>query len=590
MPPGGVFVDIAASSLRTCGVREGGELVCWGREWRSLGGPEVLPSGRFVKVSLGAGHGCAIAADGSLACWLDGRLEDRDLLARSSWVQVPEGSFVDVSAPALCAVRDSGELACWGRGSGWSGPPGGRFSEMVDDMAARRLCALSVGGELVCWGGEVGLDRERYRVPMGRFADMDMAGGFGCAVRAEGPVVCWPLWSGSDVEWPFDLSGVRAGAFSSVQVLRGAVCALEAGGGIECWGYGEAAESGSRPGSFVQFDASDEGYCAVDAAGRVGCWGAVGESGEWGRREAPEGRFSQVSVAGGHGCGVRVDTTLECWPPRPDFGDPYRWTMSLLPAEAGFVSVRIGFGSVCAVRVDSTVWCWQLSDEDQAVADAGGFVDAWPAEDGFCGLRSDGTAFCSADQWPRELPERELAEFFPGHECGLAPDGRLDCWGYNPVQSILRPPPEGVGPLVSAAVDGSRACGVNAGGRLVCWFTNEHGVAEPYDLVEWLASYYGVDYDPLEPGEPRLGVFVGVGSLSHNDGWCVLDAGGEVECRWESYPVGGLEAPSELPPTGPFVDVAVGGRHACGIRTDGTVACWGEDSDWVDQDWVPVVE
>ncbi|WP_419944512.1 leucine-rich repeat domain-containing protein [Candidatus Poriferisodalis sp.] len=35
-PPEGVFVDIAASELRTCGVREGGELVCWGERFAEL--------------------------------------------------------------------------------------------------------------------------------------------------------------------------------------------------------------------------------------------------------------------------------------------------------------------------------------------------------------------------------------------------------------------------------------------------------------------------------------------------------------------------------------------------------------------------
>ena len=366
-----------------------------------------------------------------------------------------------------------------------------------------------------------------------------------------------------------------------MQIVGGSVCALDTGGGIRCWGDSEATEQGSRPGSFARFDASDDGYCAVDVAGRVGCWGAVGESGEWGRWGAPEGQFSQVSVVDGHGCGVRVDTTLECWP-RPDFGEPYRWTVSLLPEGPGFVSVRIGHGSVCAVRADSTVWCWNLSDEDQAVADAGGFAEAWPTEYGFCGLRSDGAAFCSEERLARDLPDGPLLEFFPDHECGLAPDGRLDCWGYSGVGS----PPEGVGPLVSAASVWFQVCGVDAAGLLVCWSNDERGGGELRDLDDWLASYQSAGRESLGSAGPVAEVFVGGGN--DNGGWCVLDARGEVGCRWWSDSVRGLEVPNESPPPGRFVDVAVGSRHACGIRESGTVACWGEDSDVVESNFAPL--
>ena len=33
--------------------------------------------------------------------------------------------------------------------------------------------------------------------------------------------------------------------------------------------------------------------------------------------------------------------------------------------------------------------------------------------------------------------------------------------------------------------------------------------------------------------------------------------------------------PRSRPPVGTFSQVGVGGDHACGVRTDGTVVCWG---------------
>lgn len=35
------------------------------------------------------------------------------------------------------------------------------------------------------------------------------------------------------------------------------------------------------------------------------------------------------------------------------------------------------------------------------------------------------------------------------------------------------------------------------------------------------------------------------------------------------------EAVGPFPP-GPFVDLAMGGTHLCGLRPDGTIECWGE--------------
>ena len=32
-------------------------------------------------------------------------------------------------------------------------------------------------------------------------------------------------------------------------------------------------------------------------------------------------------------------------------------------------------------------------------------------------------------------------------------------------------------------------------------------------------------------------------------------------------------------PGGTFTDVAVGWQHSCGVRTDGTITCWGFDYD-----------
>ena len=52
---------------------------------------------------------------------------------------------------------------------------------------------------------------------------------------------------------------------------------------------------------------------------------------------------------------------------------------------------------------------------------------------------------------------------------------------------------------------------------------------------------------------------------------CGLRLDGSVVC-WGANPVGRIEAPA-----GEFLAVSAGGLHSCGLLTDGTVACWGDD-------------
>ena len=593
VPPGGVFVDIAASSLRTCGVRVGGELVCWGEPWRASGGPEVLPSGRFVRVSLGADHGCAIAVDGSLACWLDDRLGDRELLWRSSWVQVPEGSFVDVSAEALCAVRVGGELACWGdSGAGWSGPPEGRFVEIAGtDPASGRVCALRADGEMVCWGDPLALVRDRG--PEGRYADLDMAGGSACAVRADGAVVCWaPGAEGSGVGAFGEVVEVREGDYVSVSLRGEGPCALSAGRGVDCWGDSGFAQRASRRGLFASFDVRGSSLCALDVQGRVSCWGErEDEPGVWADWDAwgfpDDERFTQVSVTLAAACGVRVDSKLDCWErPGWEFGNqggrdisgrhPWFGFVSgpgnLALNRGGFVSVSAGDEWLCALRENGTPWCNRLNRGnahrgiERAVdreVDEGGFVEFWvdetrPSEPAVCAVRANGTPWCSLGYPGLHRVEGQFREFFPRdeHRCGLRIDGQIDCWGHRSSDQQ----PDYPQPLASAAVSAHEACGLLASGELVCWRPE---TGESLDISRW-----GVSAE-----DPPVRVFSG------GAGPCALSAAGEVSCWWTGRPNDDSDRPWEEPPKGPFADIDVGARYACAIRVDGTVACWGEDSD-----------
>jgi alpha-tubulin suppressor-like RCC1 family protein len=50
---------------------------------------------------------------------------------------------------------------------------------------------------------------------------------------------------------------------------------------------------------------------------------------------------------------------------------------------------------------------------------------------------------------------------------------------------------------------------------------------------------------------------------------CGVKTDGTIACWGDTY-----GAPDTPPPAGTFTSVSVGYRFACGVKTDGTIACW----------------
>ena len=84
--------------------------------------------------------------------------------------------------------------------------------------------------------------------------------------------------------------------------------------------------------------------------------------------------------------------------------------------------------------------------------------------------------------------------------------------------------------------------------------------------VAWLPEVAPPPGRSMPPGE-----FVSVSAgLGHT---CGVRTDGSVEC-W-----GGDEWGQSTPPPGEFASVSAGGGHTCGVRTGGSVECWGNDEE-----------
>ena len=61
------FKAISSSWQHTCGLREDGTAVCWGRDESGQASPSA--NERFVEISTNLYHTCALRADGTPECW-----------------------------------------------------------------------------------------------------------------------------------------------------------------------------------------------------------------------------------------------------------------------------------------------------------------------------------------------------------------------------------------------------------------------------------------------------------------------------------------------------------------------------------------
>ena len=256
--PLGPFEEVSpvemGRGVRFCGLRENGDLECWGRSWlepfSGVREPEVRG---VVSFDAGVGHACGVMEDGSLDCW--GRSNDLGQLA------APRGEFLSVSVgnQHSCAVAGDGSVECWGSDEdGQLSAPSGAFSQV--SAGAKHSCGVRTGGAVECWGRD---GKAESSPPGGEFLSVVAGETLSCGIRAGGEVECW----GTSV------SGVPEGAgpFSMLAGDGGVVvCGLRSEDGfLVCWG---GLRAGTPPGEFTWVSGGKQDFCGLRPDGEVVCW------------------------------------------------------------------------------------------------------------------------------------------------------------------------------------------------------------------------------------------------------------------------------------------------------------------------------
>jgi cysteine-rich repeat protein len=282
--------------------------------------------------------------------------------------------------------------------------------------------------------------------------------------------------------------------------------------------------------SFVQVAVGTRSTCAVRSNGGLWCWGSNmwGQLGVTGTSNhltpvvLQGNAWSQVACGQSHSCAIRGDTTLSCWGYN---GSGQLATTALSEGQlqadvpgAYWQSVATGMYQTCAIKQDATLWCWGDNGNGQL-----GDGNALPSND---------PVQVVGDGW-RQASTSYL------HTCAVKTDGTLWCWGNNANGQVGDSnktshlvPNQIVGTGWTQVTTGEyHTCGVKQDGTLWCWGGNALG----------------------ELGNDSIAALP---DSQTNDPVQVLDASGRV---WQS--------------------VSAGGAHTCAIAVDGSIACWGDNTD-----------
>jgi cysteine-rich repeat protein len=352
----------------------------------------------------------------------------------------------------------------------------------------------------------------------------------------------------------------------------------------------------------------------VDGGVLLGMDGGTRDTTSTGGSSVP---FLQVAVGDNHTCAVRVDSTLWCWGNNASGQLRLASTKNRLsPANVGGTAwnrVSCGQSHSCSLRTDGSLSCWGNNSSGQlgdSTIGAGGQTEvvgnsAWKSVSAgsyqTCGVQQDGTLWCWGDDTNGQLGIGSLdnqsapvlvagagfahvsASYL--HACATKDDGSMWCWGLNSDAQTgsnsgsyeTSPVPLDSADWVDVTTGLYHSCGLKRDNTLWCWGGNKYGqignATIPAQDLSSTATAVQVDgiWQSISAGQ------------SHT---CAIKFDGSLWC-WGDNSSGQLGTSSAIGSSVPtlvaslvetWTMVASGISHTCAIATDGSLWCWGDNT------------
>ena len=143
------------------------------------------------------------------------------------------------------------------------------------------------------------------------------------------------------------------------------------------------------------------------------------------------------------------------------------------------------------------------------------------------------------------------------HSCAVKADETITCWGSNSNGEADAP----AGTFTAAAAGTTHSCGLKTDGTITCWGSNSDA------HLTWGGP--GTTPEPAYAGQAEApsGTFIAVAAGGYHS--CGVKTDGTITC-WGSNSAGQASTPA-----GNYTAVSAGRDHSCGLVTDGTIFCWG---------------
>ena len=281
--------------------------------------------------------------------------------------------------------------------------------------------------------------------------------------------------------------------------------------------------------------------------------------------QATESTESIVSAARRHSCGV-AQGTLMCW------GGNGRGELGLGDGDGRssvtplnddvWLNVVAGEETSCALRSDRTLWCWGANTQGELGTGSMTPMTV-PVMLGDAGWRQGAIVFF--------------------HSCWIRTDSTLWCWGENDEAQLGQgnrnddyPSPTQVGVAadwLTIATGQGHTCGIREPGTLWCWGRNtesELGMdsGAPTQIRTPTQTGSADDWIDIAAGQQHTCGIRSPGTL-----WCWgRDTQSQLGLDSNSSPV---VVPTRVGNRSNWAQVAVNTFHTCGVQTDGTLWCWG---------------